>query len=161
MKLFISLFLVCFFLLAFTCGEKPLTLSDNDKSDIVKAVKDMTSKYFMDFYTHNVDSVLRHYDTSACFFWAITPDTIAMKRSAMVTMHRHAVKDYTKFEGYWSDMRVEPLTNELAMYHGTYHVLTEDKDGHIGKIMGVETGIMIKREDGWKYLAGQTCEGIK
>jgi ketosteroid isomerase-like protein len=161
MKIFISLFLVCFFLTAFTCGEKSLTVSKQDKSEIEKAVKQMTANYFKDFYTRNVDSVLKHYDTSACFFWSITPDTIPMKRGAMVTMHRHAIRDYVKFDGYWSDMRVEPLTRDLAMYHGTYHVYTEDKSGQKGKIMGVETGVMIKREDGWKFLAGQTCEGIK
>lgn len=161
MKLFISLFLMCFLCTAFTCGEKPLKMNEEEKSEIVKAVKDMTANYFRDFYTRSIDTVLSHYDTSSSFFWAITPDTIALKRSAMVTMHRHALKDYTKFDGYWSNIKVEPLTNELAMYHGTYHVNTEDKSGKKGTITGVETGVMVKREDGWKYLAGQTCEGVK
>ncbi|MCU0373181.1 MAG: nuclear transport factor 2 family protein [Ignavibacteria bacterium] len=161
MKLIISLLLACLLLTAFTCGEKTLKLDDSERAEIVEAVKSMTSRYFEDFHANNVDTVLRHYDTSACFFWSITPDTIALKRSAMVTMHRHAIKDYAKFEGYWSNIQVEPLTKELAMYHGTYHVNTEDKGGKKGKITGVETGVMVKREDGWKYLAGQTCEGIK
>ncbi len=58
----------------------------------------------------------------------------------------------------WDFMRVEPLTNQHAVYTGRFHETAIDTSGKLYKFKGIETGIVVHCPGGWKFFSGQTYE---
>ncbi|MDW7690645.1 hypothetical protein R9C00_22195 [Flammeovirgaceae bacterium SG7u.111] len=54
-------------------------------------------------------------------------------------------------------LEVFPLTNEIANYSGTVRGRMVDKSGVETNVTIIESGTVIKREDGWKLLSGQSA----
>jgi hypothetical protein len=63
---------------------------------------------------------------------------------------------FSAVDNVWRTLRVDPLTREYATYSGTLHATMIDTTGNVTKVSMIETGVVIKRKDGWKLLRGQT-----
>jgi hypothetical protein len=53
-------------------------------------------------------------------------------------------------------LKIIPLSKELASYTGRLNSTIVNKLGKVMTFSLVETGVLIKRKDGWKLLNGQT-----
>lgn len=56
----------------------------------------------------------------------------------------------------WDTLQVFPLTNEIANYSGIVDGVMIDTSGIEARMSILESGTLIKREDGWKLLSGQS-----
>jgi len=63
---------------------------------------------------------------------------------------------FSSIENVWDTLRVDPLTREYATYTGKFHGTMTDTTGGVTIVAGIETGVVVKRKDGWKLLRGQS-----
>jgi hypothetical protein len=56
----------------------------------------------------------------------------------------------------FDSLQVIPLSERLAIYTGKMQSVTTDTSNQVTEVSLIETGVMIKRKDGWKLLSGQT-----
>ena len=65
-------------------------------------------------------------------------------------------KAFSLIEYQWSAIKIYPLSEELANYTGIVNCSMTDTSGIKTDVSLIESGVLIKRGDGWKYLSGQT-----
>ena len=120
----------------------------------------MAVQYFDDMRTHNVASVIAHLDSSEGFFWVFPPDTAVVSRADLIAHLRAELEVYPSIEARWLQIRVEPLTSRIAAYTGVFEQVGTTAGGDVVTTRGIETALVIMRDDTWKYLSGQTTLSI-
>jgi hypothetical protein len=95
-------------------------------------------------------------DSSDAFFWVFPPDTGAVSRAMLADGLRTELESYPSIEGRWLSLRVEPLTATLASYTGVFEQVATTVGGDVVTTHGIETAVVVLRDDGWKFLSGQT-----
>jgi hypothetical protein len=63
---------------------------------------------------------------------------------------------FVSVENTFDTLRIIPLTTELATYTAKLRSVMKDTSGNVSSVNLIETGVVIKRKDGWKLLSGQT-----
>lgn len=146
------LFLILF---TFSCRESLLT--ETEKAAIVEEVRLTLKHYHTDIKKSGLTAEFKYLDKSDDFYWvppgyssAISYDSVAaiLKRNSLL---------YTSVENAFDTIRITALTKDLAEYTGRLHATMIDTTGQSMSFSLVETGLMIKRKDGWKLLSGQTA----
>ena len=51
----------------------------------------------------------------------------------------------------YEDLQVRPLTRDYAFYSGKVREVLTDTAGVTHEVVAVESGVLIRRDDGWKY----------
>jgi hypothetical protein len=96
-------------------------------------------------------------DQSSDFFWVppgyTTPISID---SVRVDVTRNAA-GWKSIESTWESLRVVPLNRTTAVYTGILRWLPTDTTGRKTLTRMIESGVVVKRADGWRLLAGQTA----
>ena len=54
-------------------------------------------------------------------------------------------------------VRIDPISQDPAIYTGTLAGALTDTSGQVTTLSMIETGTVIRREDGWKLLNGQSA----
>ena len=57
----------------------------------------------------------------------------------------------------WKSLRIDPISEDRAIYTGTLTGALTDTSGQVTNLSMIETGTVIRREDGWKLLNGQSA----
>lgn len=151
-RLIPPLFLI---LLTFSCRESLLT--ETEKAAIVEGVRMTLKNYHADIKKSGLTAEFNYLDKSDDFYWvppgyssAISYDSVAaiLKRNSLL---------YTSVENTFDTLRITALSKDLAGYTGRLHATMTDTTGKSMSFSLVETGLLIKRKDGWKLLSGQTA----
>ncbi|MFI5152328.1 MAG: hypothetical protein ACHQET_03285 [Chitinophagales bacterium] len=147
--------LLIVFALFFSCQEaaKQKTNADsNVAQEVRKALEDCSNAVQMG----GVTAEFKWLDSSADFFWIppgfkspLTFDSVALIMRRNAGLFRH-------IEEKWDLLEIQPLNNEYAVFTGRIISRTTDTANHVQEHQLVETGIMVKRSDGWKIHCGQT-----
>jgi len=136
--------------------QRSTDLSDSQRAAVIQGVQQLAVQFFDDVRTHNAAAVIAHLDSSEAFFWVFPPDTGAVSRATIAEGLRAELESYPSIEGRWLTMRVEPLTATLASYTGVFEQVSTSVDGNAVRTQGIETAVVILRDNGWKFLSGQT-----
>ena len=95
-------------------------------------------------------------DSSKEFYWLPPGYSAAIDYNAVAAAIRANAADHSvKIE--WDTLSVDALSNKLARYTGRLRSKWTDTTGKTMNISFVETGLLIKRDNGWKLLSGQTA----
>ena len=146
------LFCTLYFMSCQGSGE----LNDIQRDTVIHGVQQAAVQIFDDLRTHNMASFAAALDSSDAFFWIFPPDTTAVTRDAIVSLHRAEMDKYPSIEGRWLRLRVEPISATLAAYTGLFEVVTISQTGETSTQQGIETGVMVLRHETWKFRNGQT-----
>jgi len=146
------------FLCFITSCQQPAILTESQRAVIRDSVIQLNNRYFDDVKANRLGAVLDYIDDSPEFFWVFPPDTTVISHDALVAMFKTEVRLYRSIDLVWDYMRVEPLTNQYAVYTGKFHETKIDISNRVTKFNGAETGIVVHRPTGWKFLNGQTFE---
>jgi hypothetical protein len=74
--------------------------------------------------------------------------------STILIQNSRALKS-VKFE--WESLIVHPINNDIGTYNGVVKGNFTDTSGLSSKMRIIESGTIIKRDDGWKLLSGQSA----
>ena len=138
----------------FSCRE-PAAKAIN-KIDISDAVRLTLNNYFADVRKEGLLGEFKYLDSSLDFFWVPPGYTSSISYDSVASILKRYQSFYTSIENSWELLVIRPLTNDLASYSGRIRSLVTDTSGIRKDITLVETGLVIRRQEGWKLLNGQT-----
>jgi hypothetical protein len=148
-------FLVVATLISLGC-QQTNEFTETQRKNIVDTVTQTLRNYYSDMDKKGLLTEFNYLDSSKEFYWLPPGYSAAIDYNAVASAIRTNAADHSvKIE--WDTLRVDALSNQLARYTGRLRSKWTDTTGKAVNITFVETGILIKRDNGWKLLCGQTA----
>jgi len=117
----------------------------------------MFEHFFRDIKENGLTAEFDYLDESPEFFWVPPGYTSALSYDSVRVILEGNADAYSSINYEWESVQIFPLTNDLANYTGIVEVTMVDTSGMKIESTLIESGVVIKRIDGWKYLSGQTA----
>lgn len=147
-------YLILFFVsIIVGCTQKSNPL---EPDQVVKEVTEMLHEYHGAIEEGGLKAEFDYLDSTDEFFW-IPPGYQAALDYDSVEAVLRARDPNEGIELHWDTLKVTPLRNDLAQFYGTISMATTDTAGNVTNGNLVETGLVVKRSDGWKLLSGQSA----
>jgi hypothetical protein len=138
------------------CGGEQNRLSTDEALKVESEVRLLFDQYFEAVRKRGLTAEFQYLDHSSDFFWVppgyehpISYDSVA----AVLTL---SAPRFVSVENTFDTLRIIPLTAALATYTAKLRSTIKDTSGNVSSLHLIETGVVIKRKDGWKLLSGQT-----
>ena len=131
-------------------------LTDAEKASVSRDVRAMLQNYSDDIRSKGLHAEFAYLDSSSNFFWVPPGFSSALPYDTIALMIRSNASMFQSVDMTWETLRIVPLTANLATYTGRVNSLMIATSGKVSKTQLVETGLVIKRNDRWKLLSGQT-----
>jgi hypothetical protein len=148
---------VFFFLALASCKQSSSSLSENERSLIIDSVKQTLQNYYSDIRREGLLAEFRYLDSSKDFFWAPPGYSHAISYDSVAKVLKQNAPGITYLSNSFDTLHIVPLSRELASYTGRLRSVMKVASGIEMTYTMIETGVMIKRADGWKLLCGQTA----
>ena len=145
------------FLALLTCCAEPKKLSSNNKENIDNEVRDMFDQYHEAIAKKGLLGEFDYLDDSEDFYWVPPEVTSALNYDSVKTILEANAKGFQKIRFHWDTLIVFPLSKTIANYSGIVKGIMTDTAGVDFPVAIIESGTVIKRDDGWKLLSGQSA----
>jgi hypothetical protein len=146
-----------FFLLAvFSCKEKPSHLTANEREEIVATIRETLNNYYRDVKTSGLTAEFKYLDNSSDFFWVPPGYSTAISIDSVVSVLKQNAPLFKTINNSFDTLSIIPLSAEFATYTARISSVMTDTTSKMSSLSLIETGVLIKRTDGWKLLCGQT-----
>lgn len=153
MKL-ISYLFACLLLLC-SCGQNESTDTFNEKA-IREEVRQTLKDYYDDISVSGLTAEFKYLDSSDQFYWVPPGFKSAISYDSVATILRQNAPKYSSVKNTFDTLSVYALSYKLATYTGRLRSSMTDTNGITVQIKMLETGVLLKRRNGWKLLCGQT-----
>lgn len=150
------LLVVVLLVLPLVSCQRSTDLTEAQRTTVIEGVQQMALQFYDDVRTHDAAAVVGHLDSSDAFFWVFPPDTAVVSRASLAAALQAELEAYPSIEGRWLRIRVEPLTATVAAYSGVFEQVATNTEAKSVTTLGIESAVVVLREDGWKFLNGQT-----
>ncbi len=124
---------------------------------VIEEVTEMLHQYHQAMKEGGLETEFDYLDDSDEFFWVPPGFKSALDYDSVATILRANDKSIEKIELTWDSLHVIPLRSDLAQYYGTINSRVIDTAQMTTESLLIETGLIIKRADGWKLLSGQSA----
>ncbi|MDO5969007.1 hypothetical protein Q4Q35_04230 [Flavivirga aquimarina] len=135
-------------------SQKPL--SSESKDAISLEIKQMFNNYHSDITKKGLTSEFKYLDASSDFFWVPPGHEKALDYDTIKSMLIANSKIINFIEFSWESIKIIPLTKKIANYTGIVKCVQVDANANAVTFKLIESGTLIKRKDGWKFLNGQS-----
>jgi hypothetical protein len=139
-----------------SCGKKSSVLTVKENEAIIDTIRQTLTNYYADIKKDGLTAEFKYLDHSPEFYWAPPGFNAPITYDQVEKGVKDNAAKFKSVDNTWLSLRVDPLTSELASYSGTIHSVASDTTGQVGDYKLIETGLLIKRKDGWKLFRGQT-----
>ncbi|HZV70453.1 MAG TPA: hypothetical protein VFG10_12945 [Saprospiraceae bacterium] len=139
-------------------GELPPSseLSETEKAAISEQVKEMFTNYYAAIKKDGLTAEFDYLDHSSSFNWLVPGATRPITYKEAEQGVNEQAQLFSSIDNKWNSLYVYPLKSDIAFYTGEMASTVADKSGNRSTYTVVESGVVIKRPDGWKLLNGQT-----
>ncbi len=151
-----SIFSVILFIGLCSCQQRDKT-TEMDKYSIEKEVRKMFDDYHQAIKKDGLKGEFKYLDQSEDFFWVPPGYTSALPYDSIVSILSANAGLFQSIEFHWDTLKVTPLSNTIANFTGIVGGTMTDTAGISSTVSIIETGVAIKRKDGWKLLSGQSA----
>jgi hypothetical protein len=150
-----NLFFLPALLLLFSCDQSGKQGAGNDNKALTE-IKTTIDNYYNDIRREGLLAEFKYLDSSAQFFW-VPPGYLnyANYDSIAAAIRRNAAS-LKSVDNRYDSLLIIPLTNDYAQFVMRTISTAVDQAGDTSRTAFIETGVMVKRKDGWKFLSGQT-----
>ena len=142
-------------LLSFFSCRQATELTEKEKSEIVISIRQTLDNYYNDIRESGLLAELNYLDSSTNFCWVPPGYTQSISYDSVVSILKQNAPNFKYIDNSFDTLRIIPLTKELATYSGKLHTTITDTINNQVTFSLIETGVLIKRSDGWKLLIGQ------
>jgi hypothetical protein len=149
----VSILLIIF---ALGCRMERTTLTQAETKKIDAEVKSFFEQYFTAIKKSGLKAEFIYLDHSKDFFWVPPGYEKPLSYDSVAAVLTRSAPLFISVENVMDSLRVVPLSGELAAYTAMLRSVMKDTSGKVTSLHLIETGILIKRTDGWKLLNGQT-----
>jgi hypothetical protein len=145
--------LLAFFLLC-SCNQGDKTASGDDGART--EIKSTIDNYYNDIRKEGLIAELSYLDSSREFYW-VAPGYLnyAGYDSVAAAIRRNAAS-LKSVNNRYDSLLIIPLTDEYAQFVMRTISTAVYATGDTARTAFIESGVMVKRKDGWKFLSGQT-----
>jgi hypothetical protein len=136
----------------FSCKQSDASLSDSQSAEVKAAVLKLADLTAKDISTKGPIAWLDYFEDSPGFFMA-SGGSLALTdyHTADSFIKGTVIKMMPKISLKWSDIRVDPLTPQIAIMGAGFHEDVTDPSGKITPYDGYFTGTVHHTEKGWKF----------
>jgi hypothetical protein len=147
---------ICTILIPISCenAQKQISL---DKEQISKEIEQTLFDYHMDINKDGLTAEFLYLDNSSDFFWVPPGYTSALNYDSVRTILNQNAKSLSTVKFQWDTLQIFPLSDKIANYTGIVNGQTIDTAGVESNVLIIESGTLIKRDNGWKLLSGQSA----
>jgi regulator of extracellular matrix RemA (YlzA/DUF370 family) len=149
------LLFLCVVIAAVSCKDDDVLLED-EKQGIVKEVRQTLDSYYADIRNNGLMAEFKYLDSSADFFWVPPGFTNAITYDAVVSVISQNAPLLKRVDNSWDTLTIKPIDEDIATYTGRMRSVITAINDSVAIYKMMETGVMIKRSNGWKILSGQT-----
>jgi hypothetical protein len=142
-------------LILLSCRQ-PAALTDSEKATITDSIHQTLRNYLNDIKRSGLMAEFKYLDHSPDFFWVPPGYAGAISYDSVAAILKKSAPKYKLVENSFDTLHIVPLNKELATYAGRLQSAMTDSSGVTRHFSLLETGVMIKRADGWKLLNGHT-----
>ena len=123
---------------------------------MIKEIRQTLDDYAKDVKSGGLTAEFKYLDSSADFFWVPPGYQSAISFDSVATVLKQNALKFKSVDNMYDSLRIIPLARHLASYTARVSSTITDTTGAVFKFSLIETGILIRRKDGWKFLSGQT-----
>jgi hypothetical protein len=131
-------------------------LTEKEKATIITEVNMTLENYYSDIKKSGLTAEFNYLDNSPDFFWVPPGYSNAISYDSVAKILKQNAPKYKTIINKFETLEIIPLSSELATYTGKLSSNMTDTAGTTLTFSLVETGVLIKRANGWKLLNGQT-----
>lgn len=117
--------------------------------------RQMLENYLEDINQNGIAAELAYLDSVGDFFWVPPGFGEALGYDSVMSVLNGVGPEQTMTFN-WETLDIQAMSSELAVYTGKVRVTDIDSSGSEVQNTMLETGVLIKRPDGWKLYCGQT-----
>ena len=128
-----------------------------NKESVIKEVKSMFDGYHSDIRASGLTAEFKYLDNSNDFFWVPPGYTSSLSYDSVRAILENNSKGFIAVDFNWETLQVIPLSDEIATYTGIAGGIMTDTLGVKSPVRIIESGVVIKRNEGWKLLCGQSA----
>ena len=138
----------------FSCNQNDKSAVDS--SNVQGEIKSTIDSYYNDIRKDGLLAELKYLDSSNNFFW-VPPGYLnyASYDTIVSAIRRHA-SSLKSIDNRYDSLLIIPLTDEYAQFVMRTISNSVRAEGDTIRSAFIESGVMVKRKDGWKFLSGQT-----
>jgi len=116
----------------------------------------MLREYCADIKANGLPAEFKYLDESMEFFWVPPGYSSWLSYDSVAAILKQRAPANRSVDNQWETLRIDPLTHEYATYTGKLRGTMIDTAGSIVKYTLLETGVVVKRKEGWKLLRGHS-----
>jgi hypothetical protein len=139
-----------------SCQQDKSIISQETRNGIIKDVRNTLLEYVAAIEEHGMLAELTYLDHSPDFFWIPPGYEHPIYYDSVESVIKSNAARFKSVVNSFDSLQVIPLSERLAIYTGKVKSITTDTANQVTEANLIETGVMIKRKDGWKLLSGQT-----
>ena len=132
------------------------TLNKRSKEIIRSEIETMFKNYHNAIVKDGLEAEFKYLDDSDDFFW-VPPgyeSSLDYKTVKKILLENSKATDYMEFS--WETIKIFPISNKIATYSGIVRCVMVDTTNTPMTFRIIESGTLIKRKNGWKFLSGQS-----
>jgi len=145
--------IVLVFFLLFSCAQ-------NDKqivnADLQQEIKSTIDNYYNELRKEGLAAELKYLDSSNQFFWVPPGYMNYANYNVIAAAIKRNAALLKSIDNRYDSLLIIPLTKEYAQFVMRTISTTIRADGDSIKSAFIESGVVVRRKDGWKFLSGQT-----
>lgn len=155
-----NIFFILSVLLFVSCTEQHQTqalLTQKQKNTLAQEITQTLNNYYSDIKQQGLMAEFNYLDSSADFFWVPPGYSVALSYDSVAAVLKQNAPKFKSIENSFDTLRIQVISADLATYTGRLHSTMVDTAGNRSTFSLIETGVMVKRINGWKLLSGQTA----
>ena len=142
---------------AVACKNNEQQFTEQEKALIADTIRQTLNNYYADIRKEGLLAEFRYLDSSSEFFWVPPGFENALNYDSIHSILIKNASSLSSIVNSWENLAIHPLSRELVNYTGKIRSTVTDTAGNVFNSTLLETGIMIRRKNGWKLLSGQTA----
>ena len=127
-----------------------------DFNKIAEETKDMLIAFHDSVNTSGLMAEFDFLDSTEAFYWTPPGYSYAIAYDSIRSILIQSANDLHKVHFEWDTLDIHPLSNDYCNYTGVVHCVMWSDDTSKQEFKVLESGTLVKRNDGWKFLSGQS-----
>jgi hypothetical protein len=143
-------------LVAITSCNQTDALTEAERNEIVLSAKQTLDNYYNDIRKEGLTAEFKYLDCSKEFSWVPPGYSTPISYDSVSAILNQNASVFKSIDNSFDTLSIIPLSKNLVTYSGRLRSVMIDTADQATTFIMMETGILIKRNDGWKLLSGQT-----
>jgi hypothetical protein len=152
----IDKFFYALFIILAGCKGEQSRLSTDEALKVDSEVRQLFDHYFEAIRKGGMTAEFDYLDHSSDFFWVPPGYENPISYDSVVAVLTLNAPRFVSVDNTFDTLRIVPLSTSLATYTAKVLSVMKDTAGNVSAVHLIETGVVVKRSDGWKLLNGQT-----